>query len=127
MQLGRPIVRATKRGTAPWQIEAARFCAERESFTQAEFFEYAKTLGVSESAASRFFGDNIRHPPGNKFDRGDDTGQWFAPLELVSVVVDHDELKEARKNALNAWRWAVASFVVALIAGIAQILQLGKS
>ena len=110
----------------PWQISAARFCRDKQAgFTQQQLFDYLEQLSVSKHQQRQFFTFSISNPLGSQHARDHEGGIWSAPLELVSMVIDYDELKEARRNALSAWRWAIASFIVATIAGIAQVVQLG--
>jgi hypothetical protein len=57
--------------------------------------------------------------------RGDNgTEYWTAPLELVSTVVDYDELKHARESSDTAWKMAVAAFIVSAIAAVFQGVSL---
>lgn len=108
----------------PWQIGAARFCTEKQTgFTQRELFDYLDGLNVPKSAQRSFFTDSISSPMGSKYGRQDDGGVWTAPVELVSMVIDYDELKEARRNARHAWYFSLAAVVITSVGVILQYLS----
>jgi hypothetical protein len=54
--------------------------------------------------------------------KGDGEYSYFLTGSGASALMDYIELKEARQNAKSAMRWAVASFTLAVIVGLAQIL-----
>lgn len=110
----------------PWQISAARFCKDKdEGFTQQQLFEFLDRLGISKTAQRQFFSDAISHPMGSKFGREHDKGIWTAPVELVSMVIDYDELKEARENSVKANQHAIAAIVISTISVIIGFVTLG--
>ncbi len=114
----------------PWQIAAARFCVERREFTHKELETFLTECPneVPIEHIRNFFIENIKNPAGRQFDREfrksaeGEGGYWTAPPELVSMVIDFDELREARKSSGNAMKTAIGSLIVASLIGIAQIL-----
>ncbi len=46
---------------------------------------------------------------------------YFLTGSGASALMDYLELKEARQNARSAMKWAIASFTLAVIVGLAQI------
>ena len=114
----------------PWQITAARFCVERKEFTlkELEIFLESNPHNIHHSHVRNFFIENIQNPPGRQFNREfrksaeGDGGLWTASSELVSMVTDYDELREARESSKRAMYIAIGSLVIATIVGIAQII-----
>jgi len=47
--------------------------------------------------------------------------KYFLTGSGASALMDYLELKEARKNAKSAMRWAIASFTLAVLVGLVQI------
>lgn len=100
----------------PWQIKAARYCVEHDTFGESELVQYIVTeLKQDNVSAVRFVQENIHFPPGSTHSRTNVNGCWYAPMELVSMVTDYDELKEARKNAAQAWRMSLIAIVITAI------------
>lgn len=118
-----------KSNSEPWQIAAARFCVERNEFTLKELETFLKEepYNIPHEHVRNFFIENIQNPPGRQFNRefrkvSDGVVFWTAPSELVSMVTDYDELKEARESSKKAMRIATASLFLATLVGIAQII-----
>jgi len=108
----------------PWQIKAARFCTEHQNgFSQQELFEHLETMGAPKKAQSQFFSDTISHPVGSKYGRSPDGDHlWHAPIEVVSMVIDYDELKDARRNAKNAFWLSLIAIIISLITLFVNVL-----
>jgi hypothetical protein len=102
----------------PWQIAAARFCVEH-SEKGFEFKELKDFINANYKVRDRhlefFVQEEIQHPTGRQFSRQGDNGNWVPPLSLVSMVTDYDELKEARKNAKNAFYFSIIAIVISLL------------
>ncbi len=99
----------------PWQIAAARWCVEHsKSFIRGELEEYitSKYIGVHKRHVEFFFQQEIQQPSGRNHNRDAVEGTFTPPLDLVSKVIDHDELREARKNAWSAQRLAIISIII---------------
>ncbi|MEW6617635.1 MAG: hypothetical protein AB1333_04445 [Patescibacteria group bacterium] len=114
----------------PWQIAAARYCVNNSEngFTQEELRNYIKSsYKVRDSHIGQFFREEISQPAGREHSRNflnDGTiNLWIPPLDLVSKVTDYDELKEARKNARQAF-WL--SLIAIVISGITLIISISK-
>lgn len=113
----------------PWQIAAARFCVERKEFTlkDLETFLEMSPYNIPHDHVRNYFIENIQNPPGRQFNREfrksaeGNGGLWTAPSELVSMVTDYDELREARESSRKAMYTAIGSLIIATIVGIAQI------
>ncbi len=118
--------------TEPWQIAAARFCVERKEFTRKELEDFLQNppYSIPLKHILSFFEESIQAPPGRNIsrtyrDNQDGTGGlWTAPAELVSMITDFDELKEARKNAYSAWRISMVALGVSALAAFFQFLSL---
>lgn len=114
----------------PWQIAAARYCVERSEFTLKELEEFLREAPYKtpHEHVRNFFTENIQNPAGRQFNRDfrksaeGEGGLWTAPAELVSMVTDYDELKEARESSKRAMYIAIGSLIVATIVGVAQIV-----
>ncbi|HEY4519609.1 MAG TPA: hypothetical protein VJH33_01045 [Candidatus Paceibacterota bacterium] len=114
----------------PWQITAARFCVERKEFTLRglETFLKEEPYNIPHEHVRNFFIENIQNPPGRQFNRDfrksaeGEGGLWTAPSDLVSMVTDYDELREARESSRKAMYIAIGSLIVATLVGIAQII-----
>lgn len=113
----------------PWQIAAARFCVERNEFSlkELEIFLKGVPYDIPHEHVRNFFVENIQNPPGRQFNRefrkvSEGNVFWTAPSELVSMVTDYDELREARESSKRAMWVAIGSLIIATIVGIAQIL-----
>lgn len=101
-----------------WQIAAARFCVEHseKGFNLAELKDYIKKhYKVSDRHIEFFIQEEIQHPSGRQGSRTHDQGTWVPPLDLVSKINDYDELKEARKNAKNAFYFSLIAIVISLL------------
>lgn len=102
----------------PWQIAAARFCVEH-SEKGFEFKELKAFINANYKVRERhidfFIQEEIQRPTGRQFNRDGDSGNWVPPLSLVSMVTDYDELKEARKNAKNAFYFSIIAIVISLL------------
>ena len=116
--------------TDPWQIAAARFCVERSEFTVKELEDFleAPPHKLPRRIARNFFEDSIQCPPGRNLSRnfrqGPDGGLWTAPAELVSMITDFDELREARKNAKWAFLISMAALAVSALGAFFQYLSI---
>jgi hypothetical protein len=114
----------------PWQIAAARFCVERKEFTfkSVEAFLEGEPYNIPHEHVKSFFIENIQNPPGRQFNRGfrksaeGEGGLWTAPSDLVSMVTDYDELREARESSKRAMYVAIGSLIIATLVGVAQII-----
>lgn len=107
----------------PWQIAAARYCVENseKGFSKADLKEYIHSLyEVSDGHIMQFWEEELSLPAGRKYSRNARAGSWIPPLELVSKVTDYDELKEARKNAKNAFYLSIIAIIIAFITMIIQ-------
>lgn len=118
-----------KKNKEPWQIAAARFCVERKEFSlkDLETFLEGQPYNIDHPHVRNFFIENIQNPPGRQFNRDfrkESGGNvfWTAPSELVSMVTDYDELKEARESSRKAMYIAIGSLVLATLVGIVQII-----
>lgn len=107
-----------KKNKEPWQIAAARYCVENSE----QGFEFGdlkvfvnKYYKVNERHIEFFIQEEIQRPGGRQFSRNGDSGNWVPPLSLVSMVTDYDELKEARKNARQAFWMSSIAIVISLI------------
>lgn len=102
----------------PWQIAAARFCVEH-SEKGFEFKELKDFINANYKVRDRhlefFVQEEIQHPTGRQFNRQGDNGNWVPPLSLVSMVTDYDELKEARKNARQAFWLSLIAIIISFI------------
>ena len=114
----------------PWQIAAARFCVRRKEFTLKELETYLENspYNIPHDNVRNYFIENIQNPPGRQFNREfrrsveGKGGLWTVPSELVSMVTDYDELREARESSRKAIYIAIGSLAVAIVVGIAQII-----
>ena len=113
----------------PWQIVAARFCVDRKEFSlkELETFLEGSPYNIDHTHVRNFFIENIQNPPGRQFNRefrkvSEGNVFWTAPSELVSMVTDYDELREARESSRRAMYIAIGSLVIATIVGITQIV-----
>jgi len=88
------------------------------------YLNLADELGISERARNQFFSDTISHPMGSKFGRiCDNNGLWHAPIELVSMVIDYDELREARRNAKQAFWLSILAIVISLVTLVVAVVR----
>ena len=102
----------------PWQIVAARFCVQNseKGFDTEALKKYIQSVySVSDGHVNQFVEEELQMPPGNKFSRSSRGSLWIPPLELVSKVTDYDELKEARKNAKNAFLLSMIAIIISAI------------
>ncbi len=109
----------------PWQIAAARFCVNNseKGFDKNRLEEYVKSrYGVSEAHLNQFWEEEIYAPAGRQYSRNP-RGNWIPPLDLVSKVTDYDELREARKNARQAFWLAVVAIIISAITLIVSVLN----
>jgi len=113
----------------PWQIAAARFCVERKEFNlkDLEAFLEGEPYNIDHTHVRNFFVENIQNPPGRQFNRefrkvSEGNVLWTAPSELVSMVTDYDELREARESSRKAMYIAIGSLSIATLVGVAQII-----
>lgn len=111
-----------KKEKEPWQISAARYCVDQaeKGFTEDDLRIYIKSLyEVEDYNISSFFNEEIIEPTGRKFSRNyinkDGENFWVPPLDLVSKVTDYDELKEARKNARQAFWLSIIAIIISAI------------
>lgn len=102
----------------PWQIAAARYCVEHSEqgfdFKELKDFINAK-YKVRDRHIEFFIQEEIQQPTGRQFSRNGDNGNWVPPLSLVSMVTDCDELKEARKNARQAFWLSIVAILISSI------------
>ena len=116
----------------PWQVAAARFCVERVEFSVKELENFLEKppYNIPHEHARSFFEENIQAPNGRSLSRNfrkSEEGQgglWTAPAELVSMITDYDELREARKNAYSAWWISMAALGVSALGALFQFLSL---
>ena len=106
----------------PWQIAAARYCVNNseKGFTQDGLRQYIKSLyNVADGHIEQFYEEEIYKPAGRQhtrnFLKNESIGVWTPPLDLVSKVTDYDELKEARKNAKQAFWLSVTAIIIAVV------------
>jgi len=123
------------RGKDPWQIAAARYCVAHaeKAFTVEELKKYIKSLyEVDDRFIEQFYSEEIFKPAGREHSRGfltkkDGKGGninfWVPPLDLVSKITDYDELKEARKNAKQAFWLSIIAIIISAITLIISIFK----
>lgn len=106
----------------PWQIAAARFCVDNaeKGFTQESLNAYIKShYLVNERHLEQFHQEEIHKPAGREHSRDflktGEGGLWIPPLDLVSKITDYDELKEARKNAKQAFQLSIIAIIISAI------------
>lgn len=104
----------------PWQIDAMRWFIERaeSGFLQVDFTEYMKKTHpkLSPRFISMFFNETITQPVGRSYGRTSDSdGRWYPPIELVAIVIEYDELVEARQNAKRAFYISILALGAAVI------------
>lgn len=116
----------------PWQIAAAKFCVGKKEFTLKELrvFLEGKPYEIPYEHVRSFFIENIQHPAGRQFNRefrpGIEGGYWTAPAELVSMITDYEELKEARKNAYTAFWISMLALAISTLGAYFQYLSIGR-
>lgn len=104
----------------PWQITAARYCIDNadRGFSREDFIRYIKEhfSHLHKKHVLRFFMEEIYKPTGREHSRHEKgLLRYIPPLDLVSKVVEFDELKEARKNAVEA-RWlSIVAIIISLL------------
>lgn len=99
----------------PWQIAAARFCVENSEtgFRDQDLIaRINEDYAVDERHITHFLHEEIRRPSGRSWSRNDVEGSWVPPMDLVSKLIDYDELKEARKNANQAFWLSTIAIIV---------------
>lgn len=102
----------------PWQIAAARFCVENseKGFEEKDLKTFIQShYSVSDGHVSQFIEEELHFPLGSKFSRAGRGGYWIPPLELVSKVIDYDEIKEARRNSKNAFWLSMVAIMISAI------------
>ncbi len=110
----------------PWQIAAARFCVAHKEFTYEELRNYllGEPYNLPDQVVRIFFTENIQHTAGRQHSREfRNDGLWSAPIEMVSMIADHDELREARINAKEAKELAIIAIAVSVGAAVASIIM----
>ena len=109
----------------PWQIVAARYCVDNseKGFDQEGLKKYIKSLyNVSDAHVNQFWEEEIYLPTGRKYSRNARVN-WIPPLDLVSKVTDYDELREARKNAKQAFWLAIIAIIISATTLITPIFK----
>lgn len=107
-----------KQQKEPWQIAAARYCLNNseKGFKVEDLRVYIKDkYEVHESHITFFFNEEIMNPRERQYSRNAVNGKWIPPLDLVSKVTDYDELKEARKNAKNAFWLSIIAIIISAV------------
>lgn len=104
----------------PWQIAAARYFVENaeKGFTQNDFKEYMRSkYHVAEHHLTQFFREEIELPSGRDYSTAVREGSkgWIPPFELVSKIIDFDELLEARKNSRRAFIFSLLAVIIAAL------------
>jgi hypothetical protein len=114
----------------PWQIMAARFCANTETGLTEDAlraFIIKNYPNVPPAHISFFYEEEIVCPSGRQYPRGaiaiNNVQMRSAPMELVSKITDYEELKEARKNAASAFWMSFVSIIIALLSLLVSILK----
>jgi len=112
----------------PWQIAAGRYFVEKSEggFTFDEYRDFVVSkYKVSGGHLSQFFEETIQSPSGRKFSRTADhiSKTWIPPIELVSTIIDYDELVEARKNARQAFILSLIAIVISALSLIVSICK----
>jgi len=105
----------------PWQIAAGRYSLEKsiEGITRKEleiFLEKEYDGKIHRNLIEGFFQEEIQNPPGRRGARlgtRENGDAYSPPLSITQMIVDYDELKEARHNAKWAQRFAIASLIIA--------------
>jgi len=119
-----------RKNVEPWQIFAARYLLDKsESGVKIEEFkEYIHlNYNVEDIQLQHFFRDEIEIPAGRNFSTARKPGperRWIPPLDLVSMVVDYDELKDARRNARNAFWLSIIAIVISIVVGGIQLFKI---
>jgi predicted alpha/beta hydrolase family esterase len=104
----------------PWHITAARYCIDNadRGFSATDLSRYIKEHfpHLHKEHINAFFLEEIMSPAGRKHSRyKQGLLRYSPPLDLVSKVVEFDELKEARKNAVEA-RWlSIVAIIISLL------------
>ncbi len=103
----------------PWQIAAARYCVNNseKGINKDDLKKYIKSLysSIDDNFIEFFFSEEICQPTGRQYIRGHITSTWTPPLDLVSKITDYDELREARKNARQAFWLSIIAIIIATI------------
>ncbi len=118
-----------KQQKEPWQIAAARYCLENseKGFIAEDLKKHIQSIySVNSEHINDFFEEEIHWPTGRKLNRNQRGDYWTPTLDLVSKVTDYDELKEARKNAKNAFWFSLIAIIISAITLIITILSLDK-
>ncbi len=110
-----------------WQIAVARFCVDNSEkgfeFKDLKDFVHLNYT-VSDSHLEFFIQEEIQQPAGRQFGRSHDKGTWIPPLDLVSKINDYDELKDARKNARNAFWLSLIAIIITITVGAIQLFKI---
>lgn len=107
-----------KKKKEPWQIAAARFCVENseKGFDTDNLKNHIQSIySVGDAHVNQFVEEALQMPPGSKFSRNARGGSWIPPLGLVSMVIDYDELREARKNAKQAFWLSIIAIIISAV------------
>jgi hypothetical protein len=109
-----------KRPKEPWQIAAGRYFVENSEggFTYDGYKKFVSSnYTVNERHLSQFWEETIQSPSGRQYTRNFDhiSGTWIAPLELVSIITDYDELVEARRNARQAFWLSLIAIIISAV------------
>ncbi len=114
----------------PWQIAAARYCAtnSEKGFTKESLIKHIQSLyETKEGFVRQFYEEEICKPAGRENMRSyistEIGGIWIPPLDLVSKITDYDELKEARKNAKQAFWLAIVAIIISTITLIFSVVD----
>jgi len=104
----------------PWQIVAARYFVENaeKGFTEVDYKKYILSkYQVADHHLSQFFREEIEIPAGRDYSTAVREGSkgWIPPFELVSKIIDYDELLEARKNSKRAFVFSLLAIVISAV------------
>lgn len=113
----------SKMNQEPWQIAAARYAVvhSKAGITREDLEEYlAKKYNneVHKNLIQGFFEEEIQAPPGRRSSRlgtRENGDRYSPPLTVSQMILEYDELQEARKNAFRATILSLASILIAML------------
>lgn len=110
----------------PWQIVAARYCVNNseKGFVIEDLEKHVQSIySVNKDYIRQFFEEELQSPAGRNFSRNARNGYWIPPLDLVSKITDYDELKEARKNARQAFWLSIIAIIISAVTLLISIFK----
>ncbi len=106
-------------------IAVVRHCVGKDEFTIEELVEvFSKAPHNVPEADILRVGEEVVQNYGRRSGRGGNKDKLFsASMEMVSMITDYEELKEARKNAHSAWRFSIAALIVSGIGVLVEFVS----